>query len=547
MIVWGGARAPFRFTTLRSRLFAAIVGVLILSLLLTGAIFWLQIRLLNTQRVRADLLNSAPTVRMSIDRDLVRYWQATLTNPASMQQELIKLKEYLVRDARAANVRVLLTDYCNNIAIDTASAAPLRALTTQRVPSTCSRLLDDMDGDGNPQPISLNITPDGSPMRQIQQTSLPGSGQAFYIAFPAPLFYPYAQREGGAYPLLVRTIVIANPSSNIDQDALTSILPRLAAAAAFALLLSLVVVALIVRAIIRPLRTITAASERMARGDYDQRVPDGGEDEVGQLARSFNHMAMEVSGAREHQRQFIANVSHDLKTPLTSILGFSQILTEIDGTTTPMQQRAARVINEEARRLQRLTLDLLDLSRLEAGQLQMRFAACDLNEMAGEALLRYAQLPANSAITFLDQRIPGALMVRGDPDRLMQVLVNLLDNAVKFCDPRGSVAILTRRAGAAAVLTVANTGAGIAEEDLARVFQRFYRTDHSRSMRTGGAGLGLAIVHEIVVAHNGDVEAHGGADGWTRFTVRLPGMDTQSTFDRLPSLRDTEPDTAIAP
>jgi signal transduction histidine kinase len=285
----------------------------------------------------------------------------------------------------------------------------------------------------------------------------------------------------------------------------------------------------------------------MAGGDYDQRVPDAGDDEVGQLARSFNRMAMEVSSAREHQRQFIANVSHDLKTPLTSILGFSQILKEADGATSPMQQRAAQVINEEARRLQRLTVDLLDLSRLEAGQLQMRFAVCDLNALAGEALLRYAELPDNATISFLDQRMPGILAVHGDADRLTQVLVNLIDNAVKFCDPHGSVAVVTARAGTYVDVTVANTGAGIDEEDLGRVFQRFYRADHSRAIRTGGAGLGLAIVREIVAAHGGRVDAHSGADGWTRFTVRLPGASAERTFDRLPGLRDTEPNMASAP
>ena len=103
------------------------------------------------------------------------------------------------------------------------------------------------------------------------------------------------------------------------------------------------------------------------------------------------------------------------------------------------------VINEEARRLQRLTLDLLDLSRLEAGQLQMRFTACDLNALVDQALSRYRELPANATLAFLDQRAPGALAVQADPDRLMQVLVNLLDNAVKFCDPRGSVAVTTAR------------------------------------------------------------------------------------------------------
>ncbi|MGH2409310.1 MAG: sensor histidine kinase, partial [Chloroflexota bacterium] len=297
-------------------------------------------------------------------------------------------------------------------------------------------------------------------------------------------------------------------------------------------------VLVLVGAITRPLRTITAASERMAKGDYDQRVPEAGADEVSHLARSFNRMASEVSTAREVQRQFIANVSHDLKTPLTSILGFSQILAE--ESAEPTQQRAAQVINEEARRLQRLTLDLLDLSRLEAGQLQLRRSVLDLNDLAGRALAPYAELPANAALCFLDQRSSGSLTISGDGDRLMQVLVNLLDNAVKFCDPRGSVALRTERRGTEAVLTVANTGAGLSPEDLTRVFQRFYRSDHSRASRTGGTGLGLAIVREIVAAHGGRVEARSEGDGWTHFVVSLPALAEGPARAAVPGERRSE-------
>ncbi|HEY8286036.1 MAG TPA: HAMP domain-containing sensor histidine kinase, partial [Chloroflexota bacterium] len=270
-------------------------------------------------------------------------------------------------------------------------------------------------------------------------------------------------------------------------------------------------------------------------------VPESGADEVSHLARSFNRMASEVSTAREVQRQFIANVSHDLKTPLTSILGFSQILA--DESAEPTQQRAAQVINEEARRLQRLTLDLLDLSRLEAGQLQLRRTVLDLNELAARALAPYAELPANAALRFLDQRSPGPLAIAGDGDRLMQVLVNLLDNAVKFCDPAGSVALRTERRGTEAVLTIANTGAGLSTEDLTRVFQRFYRTDHSRANRTGGTGLGLAIVREIVAAHGGRVEARSDGDGWTRFVVSLPTPTEEPARAAVPpeSLSETAP------
>jgi len=521
------ALAPvrIRFTSLRKRLLAAFIGVLLLSLALTGAIFWVQIRVYDSQQVQSQLANTAPTVLIRVKQQLESYWQASL--PES------ELRTQLDRVARDNGVRVILTDFCSHVAIDTAYTGDLSPLPADQVQPNCSADLAD-SGAASGQPSSLFLEPGGDRVRQTG--NLPGGGSWYYRAYIAP---PYLAAQGQALPLQARTIIIAKSPGAVEQGALSVLLPKLAAAGIFAVALTLLVVVVLVGAITRPLRTITAASERMAKGDYDQRVPEAGADEVSHLARSFNRMASEVSTAREVQRQFIANVSHDLKTPLTSILGFSQILAE--EAAEPTQQRAAQVINEEARRLQRLTLDLLDLSRLEAGQLQLRRAVVDLNDLAGRALAPYAELPANAALRFLDQRSSGPLPISGDGDRLMQVLVNLLDNAVKFCDPAGSVALRTERRGTEAVLTIANTGAGLSPEDLTRVFQRFYRTDHSRASRTGGTGLGLAIVREIVAAHGGRVEARSEGDGWTRFVVSLPALEGGPARAAVPSESRAEP------
>lgn len=499
-----------RFTSVRSRLFVAFAGVLLLSLLLTAATFWVQIRIYDTQQVQSQLLAAKPSVFAKVKQALSFYWYTARPNNPGDQANL---KAHLVETARTFGLRILLTDYCNHVPIDTGYAAQPVLYLQARAP--CSQYLDDVDTAHN-QPLTLSL---GLGCDQVRQTS--ALGGAYYLVCPNTRILPYL--PPGAGILVARAIILAKAPGSVDQNALSAVLPRLAAAGIVAVLLTLLVVVAIVGAITRPLRTITAASERMAKGDYDQQVPEAGEDEVGQLARSFNRMASEVSTARDLQRQFIANVSHDLKTPLTSILGFSQILTESEALAAdPGPRRAAQVINEEARRMQRLTLDLLELSRLEAGHAQLRRDRCDLNELAEMALARYAELPAYASLRFHDGRCEGELPVWGDADRLMRVLVNLLDNAAKFCDPGGEVAVRTERHGADAVLVVANTGAAIGDEDLTRVFQRFYRTDHSRATRTGGSGLGLAIVREIVFAHGGRVEAHSDPDGWTRFTVVFP-------------------------
>lgn len=507
-----------RFVSLRSKLFAAFAGVLVLSLVLTGATFWGEISLNDTQQVQSELQAAAPTVfaqvKQRLDSDVLRP-QASLESLRDTQ---------LLGVARQYGVRILLIDYCNHVLVDTDSTT---GFTPMQLLPGCSQILDDVTGTS---PAVVNLAPSSG--RVLQTGSLPHGEASYYVAYSAGF---YGALQGNANLLPLRTIIIAKSTGGVDQQALNTILTNLVPAGLFAVCLTLLVVVAIVRAIARPLHSITLASERMAAGEYDQRVPEAGDDEVGQLARSFNRMASEVNTARETQRQLIANVSHDLKTPLTSIVGFCQVLADSDEVVNdPTQRRAVQVINEEARRLQRLTQDLLDLSRLEAGQLQLRRSAIDVNQLAGRALARYVDLPANASIHFRDERSQDDLVVFVDADKLMQALVNLLDNAVKFSDAQGTVALSTTRRQGAALLTVSNTGPGIPPEDLTRIFQRFYRTDRSRASSTGGTGLGLAIVREIVSAHGGTVEARNSGDGWTHFVVSLPLL-----LSRLPPHKET--------
>jgi signal transduction histidine kinase len=341
----------------------------------------------------------------------------------------------------------------------------------------------------------------------------------------AYLVLPVAQ---GAFAAPYHDIVALE---RVRARSVGAVVSNLVKAGVVALLVCLVAAVVVLRAMTRPLQAMTRAAESMAAGDYDQQVvARGSSDEIGQLARSFNRMAYEVKHARELQRQFVANVSHDLRSPLTSVIGFSQALTE-DETTTPWQRHTAAIINDEAQRMRRLTVDLLDLSRLEAGRLPLAMASLDLRALLGDIALRYQTLPSRHDVRVVVELGDDALPARGDPDRLTQVFVNLLDNAFKFADAEGEVRLRAARAGAVAVVEVYNTGAGIPSEDLPRVFDRFYRGDHSRARRTGGSGIGLAIVREIVHAHGGAVAASGEQGHWAALTVRLPlVMEAEDEF-----------------
>lgn len=281
---------------------------------------------------------------------------------------------------------------------------------------------------------------------------------------------------------------------------------------------------LVSRGIVGPLHRLRHAAQAIAAGDYGERVPARGPDEVRDVASAFNHMAEQVQATQIAQHDFLANVSHDLRTPLTSIQGFSQAI--IDGTSKDPAYHA-RIIRDEAGRLNRLVSELLDLARISVGRLSMRHEQLNLVPLV-EHVTEGLAIKARESGVQLVRDIQPVPNVSGDGDRLAQVLTNLVDNALKFTPEGGTVRVGLQSAGGGVQLTVSDTGQGIPPEELPRVFERFYQVDKARGPGRG-SGLGLAITAEIVQAHGGRIQAaSGGAGKGTTFTVWLPafGMST---------------------
>jgi two-component system, OmpR family, phosphate regulon sensor histidine kinase PhoR len=220
------------------------------------------------------------------------------------------------------------------------------------------------------------------------------------------------------------------------------------------------------------------------------------------------------------RRDFVANVSHELRTPLTVISGFAETLAEDD---PPIAQRRQFVeaIRSNALRMQRLVDDLLDLSRIESGGWRPTVAPIDVTTLVGEALEGVAGAAAARGIALRTELAPDATTLRGDPLAVRQVLGNLVQNAVRYTE-RGSVTVVTRRAGDSIEIAVRDTGIGIPPEHLPRIFERFYRVDAGRSRTVGGTGLGLAIVRHLVEAHGGSVAAESAPGEGTTITARFP-------------------------
>ncbi len=292
-----------------------------------------------------------------------------------------------------------------------------------------------------------------------------------------------------------------------------------------AFLLAILLAFLIAGWVARPLQKMAVAAEAIAEGDYDQQLPPQGPEEVQRVANSFNSMAAQVKQSRQAQQDFVANVSHDLKTPITSIRGWSQALLDGTAVSAEEQQQAAQIIHKEADRMSRLVAQLLDLARIESGQLELARVPVDLSQVMGDVQRSLAPRAQEREIHLTLDAVP-VTAVLGDYDRLIQVFTNLADNALAHTPAGGRVHLQVRPHGEKAVEgVVQDTGKGIESDDLSRIFERFYQADKARASSRKGAGLGLAIVQELVAAHNGRVLARSKVGEGSIFIVRLPTTD----------------------
>ena len=329
-------------------------------------------------------------------------------------------------------------------------------------------------------------------------------------------------------------IVVAQvqQTAGLDSPIYARVLQQLALSGCLGGLLAVLLALLISWSVSSPLRRLASAANAIAQGDYDHRVAIQGPTEVQELAQSFNSMAEQVKASQQSQRDFLANVSHDLKTPLTSIQGFAQAITDGAARDPESVRRSAGVIQDEAQRMSRMVTELLDLARIESGQIVMRREAVHLDAVLRDCANKLA-LYARQAGVKLETQVPDDLpVITGDGDRLAQAITNLLDNALKHTPEGGKVTLAARSLSGSSIVrrgktwpagvevAVSDTGSGIPPEDLSRIFERFYQVDKSRQ-RGGGLGLGLAIVRQIVEAHNGIIRAESVVGLGSRFSVTL--------------------------
>jgi signal transduction histidine kinase len=302
----------------------------------------------------------------------------------------------------------------------------------------------------------------------------------------------------------------------VDFGVRAGVSPVLSAVAAGSL--SILMVQVLARGMTSPLREMAAATRAMAQGDYGRRVTATSRDEVGELARAFNAMAAELAETDRMRRDLVANVSHELRTPITALQAGLENL--VDGVEPPGPEQL-RTMLKQAERLGRLVTQLLDLSRLESGAIPLQRSNFKilpvLEDAADESRLHAPHVQVSVSV---DE--PG-LAADGDPERVHQVVANLLENAIRHSPAGGRVEVRARPDKGRVAIEVLDEGPGIPEEEASRVFERFYRADTARSSSAGGAGLGLAIARWIVDLHGGDIRAERRAPTGCRMVVLLPG------------------------
>ena len=474
------------FRSLQSRLFLTylLVAGLVLLFVAVSLLFFLLRSASGDQRVYLDLERSLPIITRGQGRLL-------------LELEGDELISTIERMDQISNARIIIVSPQGEVLADS------RSMESQ---------------------VSADVLQQTGEGQEIVRGRFgePGEGVWLYIS------QPLVQRF---------RIILASPRPTLLNLRLwwDSVLRPILQAAGIALFLSIFLSWLISRWIAAPLDRMAEVSRAVAAGDYNQRLQPGGPQEVRGLALTFNEMVTRVQEGQKAQRDFVANVSHELKTPLTSIQGFAQAI--LDGTAQDRdsQQHAAQVVYDEAQRLHRLVEDLLELARMDAGQIDFHQDRVDIMALLIAVVERLSVKAAEAGVNVINT--VGQLPVLiGDGDRLAQVFMNLIDNAIKHTPEDGQVSLWGEYADGWISIHVEDSGPGIPEDELSRIFERFYQLDKARPGGVDrGVGLGLAITREIVRSHQGRMVAQSELGRGSRFTVQLPVVradDTTLAVDR---------------
>jgi signal transduction histidine kinase len=501
------------FSSLRFRLVASFLAIVVVTLAAAGITLYARM-----DSYRDDL--AAGTLRQvaaPIYYNIALFTPAADAQPVRAGQRLRnELTQYL--DLQAKEGVIVVPVDANGALIRGEGEDPIPELNDERfvVPGAPDR------------------GPDFSELPLYEYTTSEGESLV-YVSVPMSRLVR-GQREG------IYAIIVAVPETS-RRDVFGDLFGRLLLSGAVGMGAATLVIALLWLSLYRPLAKVGRGVRAVAAGEYHQRLPVQGPSEVRALARDVNAMADSVQASQATLREFLANVSHELKTPLTSIRGFAQAMSDGTLETAEERARAVRVIDAESRRVLHLVGELRDLSRIESGQQQMNLADLRVDEVLSHVRDVFSLRASEAGVTFDATAAPDA-SVRADFDRIEQVLGNLIDNAFRHTPRGGRIEAGGRSVGEYIEFYVADDGAGIDVADLPHVFDRFYRSQLGEP-EMPGQGLGLAISREIVRAHGGTIRAAARDGGGVEFAFTLPRSEGARAPERAP--REAAADGTPAP
>lgn len=310
------------------------------------------------------------------------------------------------------------------------------------------------------------------------------------------------------------------PADTISQ-LIADVVKMFLIACIFSLVASCVIIYIITRILARPLKQMSSAAKSFGQGDFSVRVDYHSGDEIGELALSFNQMADSLAELETARKSFIANVSHELKTPMTTIGGFIDGI--LDGTIPKEQERQyLKLVSDEVKRLSRLVKAMLNVTKIEAGETELHAEPINIRDNIITTLFNFEKNIEDKGIDIKGLAEMDKLIVLGDEDLIHQVVYNLIDNAVKFCNEGGYLEFSAVKDNELAYIHIKNSGSGISREEINHVFDRFYKTDKSRSLDKNGVGLGLNIVKSILDLHGGNITVGSVLGEYTEFIIGLP-------------------------
>lgn len=475
--------------------YLAFAMLILVSFTFTGGVFMAQVSRYSIQEKQEQLDTTVNYINTMVEDNL-----AMLDNT----DYHAFLQTYIDQQAAASGCIILLTDEAGNIQI-------------LSLPQEDEKLEQAMQGAVSER-LAATIRQNGSYFGTGNISGL--FTENYFIAGTR------CEQPNSTTAALVIAATPSTSTTGLMQDIMRSYLFIICVT----LILTLIISWFLSDMLTRPLKGLVSAAKKFGHGEFDVRVSETNNcDEIDELAVSFNNMATSLQQMEELSRGFVANVSHELKTPMTSIRGFVDGM--LDGTIPPEKHNQyLKIISEEVGRLSRLVVRMLDAAKIQAGELIITPAAFNLTDMAAQVLISFEK-QINDKKLNMDVEMADNLIVYGDSDHIYRVIYNLVDNAVKFVNEGGMLSIRAEQEGTMSLFLIRNTGSQIPAEDLPHVFDRFYKVDRSRSRDRTGAGLGLYIVKSIVNLHGGDISVRSSSEG-TEFAFTMPLAQKTDTHER---------------